>query len=375
MIELENTILNLMSNKPFLGHIIQQMKRVLTDTVPIAAISVTTQINLYVNPRVFAALTLIERTAVLEHEIGHLLHEHIQRGQELADTGIVDDDTRHKVYNQAADFAINSNLPHLPKFMTLATGERTPLCHVENFPEWELEKGLTAEYYFKKIPRENEEKHTDHKKWAESTKDITALQEKIKSAVNRAASQAGTVPKEYVHLVDNLNHGHREWQNELQKFAARVLQSDSITTRKRINRRYGIIYPGTRTDTKLHLACVVDTSGSMSKEALEQIASELHHISKSGVMITVIEADCIVQNVGVFNKKTFKGFKGRGGTAYTPAIAYAQEHLEVDGLIYFGDFDTSDVPVKPTMPVLWVGVNTNQKPPVEWGRVIYAKIS
>jgi predicted metal-dependent peptidase len=97
--------------------------------------------------------------------------------------------------------------------------------------------------------------------------------------------------------------------------------------------------------------------------------AEMQSISSCGVQITIIEADCIVQNVYEFNPKKTPEFKGRGGTSYNPAIKKAIE-LKVDGILYCGDFDTADKPENPNKPFLWVGVR-NSPPPATFGRVIY----
>jgi predicted metal-dependent peptidase len=92
-------------------------------------------------------------------------------------------------------------------------------------------------------------------------------------------------------------------------------------------------------------------------------------INTCGVKITVIEADCAVQNVYEFEAGKTPNFKGRGGTAYSPAIEKAVE-LKVDGILYCGDFDSADTPENPKKPFLWVGVR-NSPPPATFGKVIY----
>jgi predicted metal-dependent peptidase len=115
----------------------------------------------------------------------------------------------------------------------------------------------------------------------------------------------------------------------------------------------------------MHLACAIDTSGSMPTEALCQIWAELDRIHKNGVEITVIEADCQIHRVYKFDPKVPANVAGRGGTAYQPALDKAAE-LDVDGLIYFGDMDSADRPKKPKYPVLWA-IYGNQKPPGNFG--------
>ena len=142
-----------------------------------------------------------------------------------------------------------------------------------------------------------------------------------------------------------------------------------MPTRKKRNRRYGILQPGNKKKPELHLALCVDTSGSVSDEELSMFWGEMQAISGMGVKITIIEADCVVQNVYEFEPKKTPSFSGRGGTAYNPAIEKALE-IKADGIIYCGDFDTADTPEDPKKPFLWVGVR-NSPPPATFGRVVY----
>jgi hypothetical protein len=41
----------------------------------------------------------------------------------------------------------------------------------------------------------------------------------------------------------------------------------------------------------------------------------------------------------------------------------------VTAIAYLGDFDSSDIPVNPGVPFLWVGVG-NQPPPGNFGKVL-----
>ena len=64
--------------------------------------------------------------------------------------------------------------------------------------------------------------------------------------------------------------------------------------------------------------------------------------------------------------------KGRGGTAYNPALKKFKE-LEVDGVIYFGDGDCADKPEKPSYPVLWA-LYGNSPNPSDFGKVTRIEI-
>lgn len=140
-------------------------------------------------------------------------------------------------------------------------------------------------------------------------------------------------------------------------------------TRKKRNRRYGLLQPGSKNEQKMNLGIAVDTSGSVSDESLKLFFGEIARIYDENTMVLhVMEADTRIQNCYKYKKNMKIEAKGRGGTAYGPAFEKANE-LKVDALIYFGDFDCSDTPEKPKCAVLWAGIG-KQEPPVPWGRVI-----
>ena len=107
----------------------------------------------------------------------------------------------------------------------------------------------------------------------------------------------------------------------------------------------------------------------MSGDPLAQVGAELVRIANNNCTVTVIEADCTIQKVWEFDEKKFKDFQGGGGTAYAPALEYADK-LGVDLIIYLGDMDqTSETIKKPKVPVIW-GIVGNQKAPANFGKSI-----
>jgi predicted metal-dependent peptidase len=339
----------------------------------------------------------------------------------------VEDMMNASTLNQAADYAINEFLPGLPKKFNMFSSDGEMIvepdeimdekgnltanpnagkpieaepCLVDNlkkkFPNIEKHKHL--EYYYEVLKEERQKQKQqgnqggqgnpggksgkgqgkgnqcvidDHSMWNEGdAQDSEYMLEKIKQTVQKAVEatggrEAGKIPGEVLEAIERLNYKAKDWKSDLQKFVARTAEILIESSRKTRNRRYGILYPGTKVFPKMHLACAIDTSGSMPTEALCQIWAELDRIHKNGVEITVIEADCQIHRVYKFDPKVPANVAGRGGTAYQPALDKAAE-LDVDGLIYFGDMDSADRPKKPKYPVLWA-IYGNQKPPGNFG--------
>lgn len=354
----------------FYAELLMQMDRIVSKKVPTLGVCIKENIQLHVNMEFFDNLKHKEQVALLKHECKHILNDHIPRMRELepsvyAESNNLADNiinsSKHQILNIAADCSINVGIPDLP----------SGGCYPKLF---KLPDNETFEFYANALKNSEELKELnnigDHSLWSESEGDKEELKEKIKSAVKQAAENAkscGSLSSELELLIDRLNYVPKSWKRELHRFAARALEVSTEVSRKKRNRRYGIMYPGTIKEEKLHIGVAIDTSGSISDEALNQFMSEIGNISKYA-LVTVVEADSEVKNSYVFDpKKTYK-VTGRGGTAYQPAFDYFNKNTEVDGVIYFGDMDAFDSEEikKPRYPVLWAIIGT-QSPPVDWG--------
>jgi predicted metal-dependent peptidase len=382
----------LLYTEPFYGHLISKMRISKTDKIPSAGVSITDKINLMYNEAWIESLELIDVVKILKHECGHILQDHISRAKQIGATS----PEMHKRFNLATDVTINIHdlVPTVEKIggVTVAKLNEMMKGIVEKANKEKSEnrifepmlEGQIAEYYYNRI-NEFAEKNSDmlpqsgmgettddHSTWEESSGSAEMNKEITKQAVNDAVKSAGgigNVPSDIAAMVTELNKSQVNWKQQLRQFFVNTIKSDKVPTRKRRNRRYGIIQPGVKRKPDVHLGLCVDTSGSVSDEELSMFWAEMKAIHSCNVKITVIEADAAVQNVYEFDPKKVPEFKGRGGTYYNPAIEKAVE-LKVDGIIYCGDFDVADQPINPNKPFLWVGVR-NSPPPATFGRVIY----
>lgn len=391
MSKLQQAIGCLLSAEPFYGHLISRMRIKSDNSVPTAGVYVTDKINLVYNKEWLENLEVFDIAKVLKHECAHILQEHIVRSKQLGITTTKE----HKKFNIATDVTINiaDLVPTVEKIggITVKKLNETLKGMIDSFNEKNdnkktfspLEEGQIAEYYYNKINEfadQNEdlfgegvgETLDDHSVWERSEASEELVKQITKDVVNqsvKAAGGIGSVPSDIAALVSELNKSQVNWKSKLRQFFVTTSKSSKIQTRKKRNRRYGIIQPGVKKKPEIHLALCVDTSGSVSNEELSMFFSEIKSIYACGVDITIIEADSVVQNVYKFDPKTIPDFKGRGGTAYNPAIEMAVK-LKVDGIIYCGDFDSADTPKNPNKPFLWVGVR-NSPPPANFGKVIY----
>lgn len=370
---LTKSVVCLFVEERFYAELILRMDRKINRSLPTAGVCVKKgKVELHINPEFFSGLSLNEQIAILKHECKHILNNHIHRSMQLAPEVYTKDKTKdqveqvlsqmkHRVINMATDCAINPGIPNIPEWG----------CFPKNF---NLKDGETMEWYVENLKNNEKAKDfnnvDDHAIWAESDDDKEALNARIKKLINDAAKTtrgAGFMTSEDELLVSKINASVVDWKSILKRFVSRQIESVLESSKKKRNRRYGIMFPGQIKIETLHIGVAIDTSGSVSNDQLSQFMSEICNISKYA-KITVVEADSEIKNIYDFDPKKTYSVKGRGGTAYAPAIEYFSEKTDVDAVIYFGDMDTSDEKdlVKPKYPVLWAIVG-HQNPPVDWG--------
>lgn len=367
--------------RPFYGQFLLRVNLQWTDKIPTAGVSITDGINLYINPKFWNEIPFLMAMEVLEHEVMHVVYLHPLRMKEIGDEL---NQENAKLHNIAADAKINENLPEIRdegKFVSIkkindelkSKGSSDQLIATDN----------SESYYW--IMKKNQDLNDDssgygetvddHTPWAESTAN-EAMAKSIVAKTGNEASQAagiGNTPEEMLRQIQKLSKSLVNWKQQLRQFFANALKADHEKTRNRRNRRYGLLQSGRRKTQKLKIAMCMDSSGSVGDASFAQVFSELDSIVASGdVEVVCLDADCQVAAIYDYKKGMKAERKGGGGTAYQPAISKSLE-LNVDGIIYAGDFDSSDTPEKPGVPFLWLGINTKSPPPANFGKVVYVE--
>jgi predicted metal-dependent peptidase len=400
MNKLQQAISALLFTEPFYGNLISKMRINKSKEVPSAGVYITDKINLIYNEEWLFNLDVIDIAKVLKHECGHILQEHIPRAKQI---GAVSKEM-HKRFNLATDATIN--IADLKK-MTEKIGGVT-VKSLNEMMQGMIDKanakdngkrlfsamqdGQIAEYYYNRINQfadENPdlcekgeagdfgETTDDHSTWDKSDGNEEMMKEVAKDAVNNAVKSAGgigNVPGDVAALVNEMNKSQVNWKQQLRQACVSAQKSLRQATRKRRNRRYGILQPGVKKKPKLKVVVPVDTSGSMMGEPLKHAWAELAamYASSQELELIVVEADCVVHNVYEFDPKKTPEFRGAGGTSYGPALAKAKE-LKADLIVYVGDMDAADKPEDPRIPVIWCVTGTS-KPPGDFGKTIYVEV-
>jgi predicted metal-dependent peptidase len=390
----EQTIMQLLNSgksakypgKRFYGHLINKMRRVYTKRIPTMAVSVTDQINLYINPDFFVTLEEQQRVEVLEHECKHLANYHLDRIKGCADND-------HHLWNIACDACINEPLTSLHEF-------GVTVDKLNEMFGLKLQANDTAENHYRALRdyRNKNQKQNDklkelsengpdtHETWDESgegeegkgTGNNRELQKEIlKKAMKKAVQDcngAGNIPSEMLRAIEKLNKSTVNWKQQMRRFFTRAHRFNKESTRQKLNRRYRHLQPGKRKKPSVHIAVGVDESGSINDKAHTQFFSEIDTAARlDGIKFTIIHCDCEVNKVYEYVPGMKIERTGCGGTEYSPAINKAIE-LGVNGMIYFGDGDIfGEIVKKPNFPLLWAMEN-DRKPPVDWGSVVNVKV-
>ncbi len=361
------TISQLVSFKPLYGTIFLYLKKIQVDNVPTMGVGPHkgTNLALFYSPEFVKSLTSKQLRSVLQHEALHVLLHHIFRAQHYG--------YNHKVYNIAADLAINCNIEGLPEWVY--------------FPEkLGFEEYQSADWYYDKIKEQAKANGKtlqdlidamdgdlldDHSGWEEADDEV--LKEKIKG-INEKAIKAqqernwGSIPGQLAEAIVAANRPTIDWKRELRYFVNRLVQRGRIATRSRPNRRYGYKQAGTKRNYTSKILVAMDTSGSISNQDMNDFLGEING------MFNLVRCDVVCFDTQVYGNpkpytKKLENFEveGRGGTAFEPVFALAEEK-GYDGMVIFTDGFAVFPPKPMRTRVLWALTKSGESVQPPYGK-------
>lgn len=326
---LATALYDLGRNHTFYCGLLQSMSITYSHMLPTAGITFSTDLKryeLYLNPMFFCkALNEKQRIAVLRHELEHLVRSHLTRVPFMK----VSNHNR-KLLNIAGDLSINSVIPDIPKGCSQcppieeqklgATCKNELCCGRGMFPEdfhdedekgnktvWQA--GLSMEQYFLKLkdlykePEDGEDgddsgegdgegeegngkpkkgkgggtpREFDSHDWeanGEEKEMLEAMEDLVKRAMVKTSTSYDNLPSHIQKLMEDIKSRKAELNYKALILSA-IKRSASGTDRRstwtRKNRRFGLIAPGTKEGDLPKLRIVLDTSGSISIEQLNE---------------------------------------------------------------------------------------------------------
>jgi predicted metal-dependent peptidase len=335
-------------------------------------------VHLKYDPLFAMLLSDAEITFVLYHEILHIVLHHCTCRQ-------FDD---KNIGNMAMDLAVNSLIPvragSCEAPVDAKTGKRMG-CFVEdirndskNFPGCkDIQDNQTAEYYYdylmKHLPKQSgkgsgqgsgeQRQFDDHSGHAEDE----IASERVRAIVKdiEAHDGWGSVSTSVKEVVLAAQVPKINWRNVLRQFYGNISWAERVSTRKRPNRRTGMIHPGNR---KLQLdrhLVVADTSGSIDSLLLSEFLSVVNQISEQQP-IDFAQVDCEKQSEPRpwSHRERQLEFLGRGGTDFAPIMKMVEER-RYKSVVILTDGEAGPV-AQPNARVVWV-LPKGKNPPVDWG--------
>jgi predicted metal-dependent peptidase len=376
-LKMEQAYTKLIVNHPFFATILLRLERVVSDGSEFGqefADMATDGTRLYYNPKGIAPESLDEVTAVLAHEVMHVAGLHPWRMQQR----------KHEPWNYACDQAIN----HLVK----EAGMVMPADSVPGVPDKSPE-----ELYNERLGKQGKQgqngqsgqgngkgqpklrgavlapKNADGSALSEAQREHQMQEMKI--AVQQAATaakRAGKLPAGLNRFAEDLLEPKAPWREILARFLGEQSKNDYAWTRP--NRRYvsdGIIFPSLWSPEYGKVAMGCDTSGSIDREQLREVASEvlgamdLYTERGQDPTLTVAWFDHAVYPQEVSDAADMVP-KGGGGTSFRVVMEWvAAQEEKPKALIMVTDGYSNDFGEEPGVPVLWILTRTYRefKPP------------
>ncbi|MBI3777998.1 MAG: hypothetical protein HY274_03635 [Gammaproteobacteria bacterium] len=377
----------LIIDKPFLGALVLRLPLVEADP-KWCRTTATDARSFYYNRDYIDALSFEQTKFILAHEALHCALSHFARREH-----------RHKKrWDLACDFAVNpllmaDGLKPAPDALILdaykdMTAEEIYPCIQENADEEPMDQHLydpddrphgsgdhdgdeggshgeadtQAGGAPQPPPLSTPERESLDKQW----------QQRLASAAQQAI-QAGKLGGSMARMVDHLLQPQLPWRMLLAHYMTRASRNDYSFAHP--SRREGTaILPGLRSQ-HIELLVVLDTSGSISDQEMQEFLSEVNAIKgQVGARITLHACDEKLATEGPWIFDPWEDIKlpgklpGGGGTRFTPVFEWAEwQDRAPDLLVYFTDAKGEFPKSEPSYPVLWL-VKGKEKTP--WGQRI-----
>ena len=146
--------------------------------------------------------------------------------------------------------------------------------------------------------------------------------------------------------------GHLDWKHLLRRYVGRILRPSHVLHRppRRCPELVGVVPARSFGGGRSAVLAVIDTSGSISDQMLNQIDAELARLARCHE-VKVVFCDCEIH--AVFRYRKLRTVTGRGGTDFHPPLetGFLRKH-RADLVVYFTDGFGDAPAVQPPVPVI-----------------------
>jgi predicted metal-dependent peptidase len=360
---------DLMLKEPYYGIFLIMLNKVWNNRVPTAGVSKNgINYQLTINEDFWSGLSELQMLGLLKHELLHIAFGHLTTYFKFSDK---------RLANVAMDMEINQYI----EASWLPEGG----INIDDYAELNLERKAGSRYYYDQLKQLQDKKNKDgtcgnepmdqlldniesgnipdHSTWDEFENLTEAEQKLIEKQLQKLLSDAkeqtlkkrGNVPGEIegVIVVEEIVAPKFDWRGFIRRFTGVSTKVFTKKIRRKENRRFSD-NPGLKVKMRQHMLLAIDTSGSVSDDELREFMSEIYHIYKCGVDITVIQCDTMIKSIEPYTGKFEMAVQGRGGTEFDPVLEYFNANLKkYTSLVYFTDGECY-THVRPKGNVLWV---------------------
>lgn len=375
--DLDKHTWRLLQNEPFFAALSRRIHKTATTAIPTAGVKLnkdTAQFEMIYNPEFFQKLEDNHKLGVLMHEYYHIIFEHV--------TGRLPPEGMNIMWNIATDLAINSHLKGM-----LPEG----CCMPEEDRFKEYPSGKSAEWYYSKLLKEQDEQESDgegegggqgggdlsdhqfdnHDGWAESDEDTKQMaKERLRQAVEDSAKEAqnkgswGTMSSQMRQKIMDMITPKVDWRKVLRYFIKTSQRSNKRSTVRRVNKRFPYIHAGKKVTRTAKIAISIDQSGSVSDKMLAAFFSELGSLAKYAEF-TVVPFDTEVGEEHVFVWKKGKAQSWDrvmcGGTCFNAPTKWVNDKA-FDGHIILTDM-CAPKPIASKCQRMWMTDSENARNP------------
>jgi predicted metal-dependent peptidase len=337
----------LILNSPFFATIALMLKLVEAPEIPTMA---TNSVYLKYNSQFVNNLSETALISVICHEVLHVSLLHVFRRNNR-------DSLK---WNVACDYVVNLIIESMPNL-------KLPNDCLHN----SAYKGMTAEEVYAILPEDEVNQNTvmpgNSDDYEQDKSDSSSLptaqqQQQWKQIIAQAANAArisGGLSRQLERLITDTLTPTLPWQELLSRFVTETSTNDYSWQYP--NKRYlysGLYLPKLSVPTLGNIAVIIDTSGSIDQQQLNEFAAELRAILSvyPETQIEVIYVDYMVnghESVDICNLELHS--KGGGGTDFRPGFKHIiDNNLDVSCIIYFTDGYCNSFPNDPEIPTLWI---------------------
>ena len=199
------------------------------------------------------------------------------------------------------------------------------------------------------------------------------IEETLNNVINEVKSNSKAWGKITGKLYDEINASYTieiDPMLVLRRFKASINSLDTVPSRMKYNRRYGLSMPGRRRKKKSNVLVALDVSGSMTNDMIADGVGLINSLlNKANISFLTFDTKITSELLSTTKGINTIEAKGRGGTDISCIINYITESRNrYDGLIIYSDNYYREVYTKPrNVKCLWFGSTGATTSPQSYG--------